>query len=94
MNLNEYKEKIRCIDKQYEVEKFKAAKEYALSNSIVKIDDLIEDHMGKIIVDKIMIYCSNPPQCVYEGIECKKDGTRSKRGKKRSVFQSNMVHKE
>ena len=90
MNLDEYNEKIKHIEKQADVDKFKTAKEYALSNSTVEINDVIEDHISKIRVNTIKIYRSNPPQCVYEGIECKKDGTPTKRGKTRSVYQSNM----
>ena len=90
MNLDEYNEKIKHIEKQADFDKFKTAKEYALSNSTVEINDVIEDHIGKVMVNEIKIYRSNPPQCVYEGIECKKDGTPAKRGKTRNVYQSNM----
>jgi|CXWL01.1.fsa_nt_gi hypothetical protein len=90
MNLDEYNEKIKHIEKQADLDKFKAAKEYALSNSTVEINDVIDDHIGKVMVNKIKIYRSSPPQCVYEGVECKKDGTPTKRVKTRGVYQSNM----
>lgn len=91
MNFDEYKKKLNDIEKQAESYKFEAAKEYALSNSSVEINDVIEDHIGRIMVNTIKIYRSNPPQCVYEGIECKKDGTPTKHRKTRSVYQSNIV---
>lgn len=49
-----------------------------MSHNSIAIGDVIEDHIGRIEVEKIrvqMISSGNTPVCVYFGIEITKAGT-------------------
>lgn len=91
MNLIEYREKISEINASANKEKRIAAKEYALSNNYVKVGDIVEDHIGMVLVESIKIYISDPPQCVYTGRELTKARKHRKDGKIRDAFQQNLV---
>lgn len=68
--------------------------EFSKSNNIVKIGDVVRDHIGLIKVEGAQVFLpsfSNYPYLQYFGTELKKDGTLKKRERKRSVFQGNMV---
>jgi hypothetical protein len=93
MEDSEYIAKIKAIDAEAQEKKNAIAKIYAHSQNPVKIGDLIEDHVGRIKVEKIGIssgMSSNLPLCVYYGIEITKAGTPSKKGTKRWIYQSNL----
>lgn len=90
MDLEQYKSKIKQIDQKAILRKRHVAKEFALANNKISIGDIISDHIGKIKVIEINIHFSNPPQCIYVGLELKKDGTVTKREKIRNVYQSNL----
>lgn len=86
----EYDELIKEAEKVFLVKKRDLTKEYVLSNNTVKIDDKITDHVGSIIVDKITVYISSEPQCMYSGFVINKDGSKSKLNKRIDVFQRNL----
>ena len=91
MRLEDYNAKLSSIDEKAKLAKREAALEYALANNTVRIGDIVKDHLGAIKVEEIKFYHVGPPQCVYVGVVLKKDGTPTKQGKTRSVFQSNLL---
>lgn len=68
---------------------------YASENNPYKIGDVVTDHIGSIIIEKISPSLSfghaSFPCCNYFGTELKKDGTPRKDGSKRSVHQTNII---
>ena len=92
MNIKDYKEKIKAIDDNAAKEKRAVYRDFALSNSTVKIGDIVEDHIGKIIVNSIRIYkpSFDEPCCEYLGIILLKSGKPNKKGEKRYVYQGNL----
>lgn len=96
MTEEKYWELIKEIDKQSIRSKGELAKEYAFSKNIVNVGDIIEDHIGKIRVEKIKfsagsVSFSTAPQCVYYGIELLKSGKVNAKGKTRNVWQTNLL---
>ena len=66
--------------------------EFALSNSAVKVGDIVEDHMGRLRVEKIgTSFTREFPQCVYYGVELTKKNDVKKRQSGRAVYQSNLA---
>lgn len=95
MTQEEYKSKLNEINKDYELKLKSLDKDYALSNNPHKIGDIVTDHIGSIKIEQIKIgslsFSSTLPCCVYYGIELNKKGEPNKRGKKRTVYQSNLL---
>jgi hypothetical protein len=91
MNINEYKEMKKQIEKEAEKKLLSLAKEYAFSNSTVRIGDIVEDHSDRIKVDKINFGISDRiPVCVYHGVRLTKKGEPCKRDPRTAVWQSNV----
>lgn len=94
MTQEKYLETIAAIDAEYEQKKKKVAEEYAFANNPYKIGDVISDHIGTIIIEKIRFsfpFGSKYPCCVYVGTQLKKDGTPHKRQEHTNIFQTNIV---
>lgn len=66
--------------------------EYANENNPHKVGDVISDHSITIKIQKISVSFGSQriPQCVYDGIILKKDGTPNVRGKTDTVYQANI----
>lgn len=94
MNYEEFKEKMKDIEKEYNLKKYHLEKEYAFSNNSVQIGDKISDHIGSIIVNKIKFLRMDIPSCVYYGIVLNKNGSIGKRQKERYVYQNNMTKEQ
>jgi hypothetical protein len=93
MSKEEYAKAIEEETKAHENRLKLIQKEYAFSNNTVKEGDIVEDRNGKIKVEKIFYssgYLRGFPCCVYRGVELKKDGTPTKKGDKRDVWQTNL----
>lgn len=92
MKQEEYAERLNELNQRFEAEKKKLATEFALSNNLVSVGDIIEDHMGRIKVDKISVcnLLSTRPMCCYFGPEITKQGNPFKNDKTRWVYQSNL----
>lgn len=93
MNIEEFKKKIKSIDDEAKTKKKVVCVEYAMSHNSVATGDVIEDHIGRIKVEKINVQIpsfQSVPVCVYFGVEMTKNGNRSKKDKKRWVYQSNL----
>jgi hypothetical protein len=94
MTKEEYNTKLKKFKKDFEDAKLQVAKEYAKSNNPYKIGDVVTDHMGSIKIEKIGFWITAEfPECMYSGIELKKDGTSFKNKKQRTVWQFNIVKK-
>lgn len=96
MTKTQYADSLRLLYEKYEFDKKALAKEYALANNTVNKGDIVVDHIGKLLVNKIEVYLSvDNPQCVYTGTELKKDGTPKKvQDPCRKVFQSNIIRQQ
>jgi hypothetical protein len=98
MTQEEYKSKFLGINNDFQVKLKSLAKEYAISNNPYKIGDVVTDHMGSIKIEQIKFYFSTLPNsslfpsCTYFGIEVTKRGEPKKGGKKRSVYQENLIN--
>jgi len=78
MDKKEYDERLQKIRLKFENENLALKREYAFSNSNVKIGDKITDHCGSIEVEKIKVtlgFMKKYPECVYYGTSLKKDMT-------------------
>lgn len=95
MTEEEYLRRLDLIKKAYEVDKKNLAIEFAMSNNPYKVGDVIEDHVGKLKIEKIKVNTIyyNLPSCSYYGVDLKKDGTPCKRQTGRCIHQSNVKQK-
>lgn len=95
MTAEEYNQTIKDIEKTAEEAKKKVVIHYALSNNSVKEGDIVTDHKCTIRVDKVSVSRGRSyelPQCVYDGVILKKDGSDNVKGKRDTVYQSNMTN--
>jgi len=90
MKINEYNNKMVVLKNEYNEKVSELKKEYALLNNIVKVGDIVTDHIGSVKVDKILVWETSDPSCVYKGTEYTKAGKPTKRGNKRNVYQINL----
>lgn len=92
MEKEEYLRKIKEINDNYEQQVRNLKTEYVLSNNSYKVDDIFEDHIGRIRIESInveRVFGGEYPSCTYFGTEVNKDGKDNKRGTKRKAWQSN-----
>lgn len=94
MTRQEYEQKKKILKQDYDHNLYILDREYAMANNPYKIGDIIEDHIGRIKIEKISFGYSFPhetPECIYYGIEVKKDNTpKKKQDLNRKIFQSNI----
>ncbi len=93
MDIEEYNAKCNTLYKEYHAKMMELACEFAMSNNQVSIGDTIEDHTGKIVVEKISLSAGqlSRPLCKYYGKNLLKSGKQSKREPHRTVYQSNLI---
>ena len=97
MTYEEYKRQEAEIDLNAKMQKNLLMAEFVKANNPYKIGDIVTDHIGSIIIDKIQSawgYGGTPPSAVYGGLVLKKDGTPTKKMERRSVFQGNIKKKD
>lgn len=87
MDKEEYKFKKSEISRIADEALSRLRREYAFSNSNVSIGDEVEDHSGRIVVDKILIASEIYG---YEGVNLTRKGTPNKRDPRRVVYQCNL----
>jgi len=93
MNKEEYLSKQKELDNRIKLERFNLMKEYAYSNNLVKIGDIIKDHSTIIEVDKIQMsrfLDHEVPVLEYYGKKIKKDGKFFKDNSREGIHQSNL----
>jgi vacuolar-type H+-ATPase subunit F/Vma7 len=92
MTLQEYKDKLQEIKNETTKKEQTLAIEYAKANNPYKVGDIVTDHIGSVIVEKMnyTITLNNIPCVVYVGSELSKDGTKKKKNSVRNVYQTNL----
>ncbi len=68
---------------------------YAMSNNKYKVNDVIEDHIGKGKIEEITAISGafgNYGECLYRCLELKKDGKPKKNKNVRQFYQSNLIN--
>jgi hypothetical protein len=93
-NKENYEKQIAEIEKEAAERKTALVILYASENNPYKIGDVVSDHSGSIIIEKItatVYWTTKFPCCSYWGLELKKDGTLRKDKSKRSVHQLNII---
>ncbi len=93
-----YQDDLKELHLKHELEINNLARVYALANNPYKLGDIVEDHTGKLLIEKITFTrgfgFNGIPECVFRGIELRKDGTpMKKQDKNRTVYQSNIKTK-
>jgi len=93
MNHEEYLQKVKELESEFENKKVELMKEFVRVNNPYKIGDKVTDHIGSIIIEKMGFAWGygNKPCATYTGIELKKDGTPTKKESRRQVWQSNVA---
>ena len=93
MTLKErYLQTLKEIESDYNAAKKTAAIQYANDCNIYNIGDMVEDHIGKLKIEKIGYHITwDSPECVYYGVRLNKNGTISK-VEKSPVYQSNIAN--
>ncbi len=90
MEYNEYQQKQKALEREFQIKKSELSTAYALANNSYKIGDIFTDHIGSIRIEAIRTTIHNyKPTCIYFGLELKKDGTPKKKGEKRDAYQIN-----
>ena len=93
MTKEELKDKLIIIQREKDTKERAILKEYALSNAIYRVGDIIEDHIGRIKIEGIswsVMHGGNDSIAVYLGTQLKKDLTPFKSGEKRAVYQHSI----
>lgn len=92
--LEEYRKRVIQIEEEAKDKKRQLVREFALANNPYKKGDIITDHNGSLLIEKLIInwgFGNSLPYCSYSGVELKKDGTPMKRQSARSVSQDNII---
>lgn len=82
------------IYQEYQNALFDARLKYCKENSNVKIGDIVKDHIGSVLVEKISMHNSSTPCLIYYGLELKKDLSPRKDKSKRSCYQTNIINEQ
>ena len=89
--LEDFNQRLKELELEFEEKKKALIVEYCKTNAIFKVGDVVTDHIGSILVEKVQAaYSFNKPVTVYRGRVLKKDGTPTKREEKRTVWSSNI----
>lgn len=93
MNESQYKSALKEIEREMRVKKSQLAAKYAKANRKHEIGLIVTDHIGSILVEKIMFTGghSSLPDSVYEGPVLTKQNKPRKDGKTRAVYQFNII---
>ncbi len=94
MTKETYQDNLKAYEVEFEIKKKSLAKDYAFSNNPHQIGDVITDNNTTIKIEKIKHTLGNSyelPECVYYGVELKKDGTPKKNGKLQGIWQRYVI---
>ncbi len=87
MEESEYTKRLAKIESDYEQEKKKLYLAYGLSQAKYKVGDIIKDHRGVILVDRVTVSKTlGLPETVYSGAELKKDFKPKANGSRLSIY--------
>lgn len=82
----EYKSRLHEIDQRYEKERMDLMAEYAISETDIRIGDIVGDKEKMIIVDEIGVTRWGIPSIYYIGRKVNRNGKVSKKADKYNVF--------
>ena len=91
MTKEEYQKAVKAINKASRIEILRIAKVCARDNNLVRIGDVVTDHMKSLLVDSISAPTSTiNPECTYHGFLLKKDGEKRKDLKREISYQHHL----
>lgn len=93
MELSVYRNELTKLKRDYDNKVGNLQRDYAFSNSSVKVGDIVTDHIGSVKVDIILytiVHNGDHPTCVYRGEEFTKAGKPRKKQSMRDVYQINL----
>jgi len=93
MNEDEYKKKKAEISLNYMTLNQALIVEFAESNNMYKIGDVVKDHQGYSKIKSMSVgfsFNSEIPEMIYDCKACKVNGVPYKRDTERVVYQSNI----
>ena len=94
MALDQYLESMKEIEltKLHSIDMLMNA--YVSEHNTVKIGDIAQDHMGKVLIEKIegihINQSTREPSLIFSGKELRLDGKPKKNGAKRVIYQGNF----
>ena len=91
MTPKELQKKLEELQLENENNRFNVIREYALSSNPYKVGDVIEDHIVRIKITKILVSIHHR-ECVYLGVKLKKDGTPYKYNPLEKIYQGNILN--
>lgn len=93
MSIEAMEDQLALISKQYEIDRKDIIRKYCIEISKASVGDIVTDHIGSVIVEKIGFYfqCWDKPLPTYFGFEITKAGKRRKNQSKRTVYGSNVL---
>lgn len=94
MNKEEYLKAEKALKEEFEAKKQQLARDFAISNNPVKIDDVIKDHYKIVRVEKFFLATTfkGTPILKYRGTRLTAKGEPSKRDKEdNAVYQNNIT---
>jgi hypothetical protein len=97
MTYEERKKEWHKVYQEFQTQKEKELRQLKIkfahdTHNKIGIGDIVEDHIGKIKVERIGTYTNifGIPFCYYEGKELKKNGEPKKSGAVRTVHEENL----
>ncbi len=93
MELSVYRNELTKLKRGYDNKVGILERDYAFSNSSVKVGDIVTDHIGSVKVDVILyaiVRDNDYPTCVYRGEELTKAGKARKKQSIRDIYQVNL----
>lgn len=93
MTLQQYRDKVFTLEKELEAKLFALRREYAFSTTPYTVGDIVTDHIGSIIVERMstVVGRNGVPQVLFNGPEFTKNGVIRKDGRKRTIWQENLL---
>ena len=83
--------KIIQLQQEFYLKKKQVIRQYCDARNPYKVGDKFTDHIGTVVVEKIMYSYIGNPCCIYFGVLLKKDGMPRKGNSKRYAYQSNDI---
>lgn len=94
MSEQEYKQKLSDLKNQFDKDKQKIDREYALSKNPYKIGDIVKDHHSILKIESVKWgYCYGGVDCIFKGVELKIDLTPSKKQLNTEMWLDNVKEK-
>lgn len=95
MTLEEYKNRLAELTKEFNRRKNTIAREYAISNNPYKVGDILQDHCQIIKVEQIKwaFNFKGDSQCVYYGTHLTQKLEPKKKQDNSCMYQDNVIRK-